>query len=162
MNVTFGAANASPLIWHLKWVANSPRRTTVLVTFLKIKTWCDITRLFRVPTMKQFFIFVLLHLFATILFDVMILVFPVHVLVPPVLQNHSQTMYIFLENHTFQAAVAGLKQPGSMTGFGNAIFLYSLHVTKSGRITHRIDVVGPCPLRTVVASSNGRKNKSTS
>ena len=35
--------------------------------------------------MKQFFIFVLPRLFATTLFDVMILVFPIHVLVPPVL-----------------------------------------------------------------------------
>ena len=68
-------------------------------------------------------------------------------------------MYIFLANHTFQAAVAGLKQPGSMTGFGNAIFLYSLHVTKYGRITHRIDVVGPCPSRPVVARTGAKTNQ---
>ena len=56
-----------------------------------------------------------------------------------------------------------LKQPGSMTGFGNAIFFwwvgYSLYVRKFDQVTHLIDVVGPCFSRTVLAHSNGRKAK---
>jgi hypothetical protein len=54
-----------------------------------------------------------------------------------------------------------LKQPGSMTGFGHAIFLYSLYSRKFDQVTHWIDVVGPCPSRTVAANSNGRKVRKT-
>ena len=75
------------------------------------------------------------------------------------LRKDGTAIEIFFAINIFEFVVAGLTQPGSMTGFGNAIFLYSSYVRKCEPSRHLTDVVGPCPSRTVLANWNGCKVK---
>ena len=78
------------------------------------------------------------------------------------LRKNGATVKMFFAINTFQSVVAGLKQPGSMTGFGNAIFFFGglQFVCEEIWPSYTSNRCGwPVFSRTVLAHSNGRKAK---